>query len=115
MPTNRTRPRRATKPQFTPRALEVFRRMCELETKCWCEPVDWNGKYWEHRACPACETRGDLMSVLHSELQLKPWQHPIERPGAVSGYPPGSMADRQWRPDLEAQARYRALKSAAAS
>jgi hypothetical protein len=43
----------------------------------------------------------------------KLWEWPcVQHPDTVSPYPKGSYADKNWRPNLEAQARYIALEEA---
>jgi hypothetical protein len=89
--------------------------MRNLETLCSCDPIDWEGAYWKRQLCPACEVWWEHHSILHDELRLRPWEWPaIETPGALPCYPEGSPAALAWKPDLEAQARYRALEKAAA-
>jgi hypothetical protein len=101
--------------QITPKAIEAFRKMKRLETKCTCAPIDWGGKYWEHQECHACEQWWQQHSILCDELNLRPWERPaVETPGAVTPYPEGSHAALVWRADLAAQERYRALERAAA-
>ena len=100
--------------QITPRAIAAFRKMQRLEMKCTCAP-DWEGKYFEHEQCRACDQWFRQHRILHGELNLQPWQWPaIENPDAVSPYPPGSEAALNDKPDLEAQERCRMLERAAA-
>ncbi len=86
MPTNRVpikrRRRAASFPNFTPAALDAFRKMQELERK------GHIGDEWD-----------DQHFLLRQALGIKPWQFPgVERPGTGT--------------DLEAQARYRLLEEA---
>jgi hypothetical protein len=41
--------------QITPAAMEAFRRIRSLEAQCTCLPRDWEGEYWRHEPCPACD------------------------------------------------------------
>jgi hypothetical protein len=115
MSTKRTRISRPQRTPIAPRAIALFREMQALETKCTCEPIDWDGKYWEHEQCPACDRWWDLHAELHDEIGAKLHEWPgIETPGARTPYPEGSNAAADWKPDLEAQERYRVLEQAAA-
>jgi hypothetical protein len=108
------RPRRDDR--FTPAALEAFRKMRELEGRCRCKPRNWAGEYWKHKPCRACDEWWEQHAVLYAELRCKLWEFPcVEHPAdAASPYPKGSWADKNWQPDLDAQARYRALAEALA-
>ena len=99
--------------QFTLAALTAFRKMQHLEWACTCKPINWDA-YWEEREpCAACEQWHELHSILYHELKLAPWQwYAVEHPNTRSPYPEGSHADKEWKPDLEAQERYRALEAA---
>jgi hypothetical protein len=98
--------------KITPAALAAFRRMRKLERQCTCPEIDWQGEYWKREECPACAAWWDAHCELHQALRCEVWEWPcIEHPDAVSPHPAGSQADRDWRPDLPAQARYRALLS----
>lgn len=111
MPTNRTPINRKGKLQITDKAVELFREMEDID--CTCEPVDWD-RYWEHRLCAGCERWWELNSLLHHELDLKCWDWPAyENPNAANPFPEGSPAALRWKPDIEGQARYRALEAAA--
>jgi hypothetical protein len=110
MPTNRTRISRAKqRPAITPAAVALFEEMRALP--CDCPPIDWNGDCWKR--CAGCEERFRLDELLHAELCLKPWERTIQSPRARSPYPPGSPADRSWRPNHAAQRRWRKLEKAA--
>ena len=87
------------KQPFTPAALAAFKRMRVLENKCTCALLaDQN------ELCPACEKWWEQHRKLHDELRCKPSDWPcVENPDA----PP-----RYRKPDLEAQARWRALEEA---
>jgi hypothetical protein len=89
---------------FTPATLDDFRKMVEVEDQCTCsEPP-----------CKACDVWWEQNSILCNELRLQPWQWPaVQHSDVRSPYPEGCEADKQWRPDLEAQARYHALAEAA--
>jgi hypothetical protein len=109
--TKRTPTSRRRSPAISPRAVELFEAMRELE--CECEPIDWGGEYWNRETCAGCERWRELHGLLNRELRLRPWQFPaIEHPDAENPYPPGSPAAASWKPDLEAQARWRALEAA---
>jgi hypothetical protein len=100
--------------KVTPVALDAFRRMHELNEQCTCKPRDWAGKYWKHEPCAACEQWWRQHEILSGELALPIWYFPVvERPDARSPYPKGSAADKDWRPDREAQERYKTLAKAA--
>jgi hypothetical protein len=112
MPTTRTPVNRPPRRQITPHAVKIFAAMKAIE--CTCEPRDWDGAYWEHQPCAGCAEWWDLHSFLHNELKCRPWEWPcIEHPDAKSPYPENSHADRRWKPDTEAQARWRLLEEAA--
>jgi hypothetical protein len=105
------RPRKAPLP---PEALDLFREMKTL--RCTCRPIDWEGKYWERDECPGCERWWSLHSRLAQLLPgIRPWHWPvIQSPGAKCPYPEGSPAAAAWRPNEEAQARWRVLDAALA-
>ena len=66
-------------------ALDIFRRMHALDEQCTCLEPDWDGKYWEHRRCEACEQWHAEHVRLHDLLKLKPNQWPaIENPDTES-------------------------------
>ena len=113
--TTTRRPRsRPIKPEISAAAIAAFRKMQQLDLQCTCAP-DWDGAYWEHQECRACEQWFRQHRILWGELSLQPWQWPaIETPGAVSPYPEGSDAALNDKPDLEAQERYCMLERAAA-
>ena len=114
MPTNRTRISRSPPgAPITPVAVALFDEIRALS--CSCAPIDWAGAYWERQRCAGCEERARLDGLLHDELRLKPWEDAVQHPDARSPYPPGSLADQRWRPDLEARGRWLALAAAAAS
>jgi len=100
MPTTRTpigRPPRGL--HITPKAIEAFGRMRNLDQLCTCDPIDWDGAYWKHELCPACEAWWEHHSILWNELSLKPWQWPaIETPGAVTCYPEAALPRRPGSP-----------------
>jgi hypothetical protein len=115
MSTKRTPINRPPRFLITPGAIAAFNVMRKLDAQCTCAPVNWDGEYWEHEQCEACEQWWRQHSVLHDELRLTPGQWPaVEDPDAVSPYPEGSQARINAKPDLEAQARYRLLEQAAA-
>jgi hypothetical protein len=111
MPTHRTRISRAKqRPAITPAAVELFEAMRALP--CDCPPiVDFSSDYWKR--CAGCQERARIDELLHVELGLRPWERTIQSPRARSPYPPGSPADRSWRPDHAAQRRWRKLEKAA--
>ena len=115
MTTKRTPIRPPASMRITPAAVATFREMRRLEEQCRCKPIDWSGdNHLKRRRCAACEQWSKLNSRLVDELQLMPWQYPAyENPEAGSPYPEGSEAQKGDKPDLEAQARYRALQAAA--
>ena len=99
--------------RITPAAVATFREMQRLEEQCDCEPITGDN-YVTREQCAACERWWKLNSLLVDELHLMPWQWPAyENPEAESPYPEGSEARKSDKPDLEAQARYRALQAAA--
>jgi hypothetical protein len=87
--------------------------MLELEEQCSCEPRDWNGAYWKHEPCPACEAWGNEHSIVMDELQLAPHED-IQDPDAKSPYPEGCFADKHFYSsrDPAAMERWRALEQA---
>ena len=93
MPTNRTRRRRPQRtPAFTSAAINAFRRMQEPEISS----EEWTAQQW----------------IIHDELRLQPWERAVQDPEATPPYPEGTYAFKNWKPDLEAQARWRALEEA---
>jgi hypothetical protein len=101
--------------KFTSEALAAFRKMRELEGQCTCPEIDWKGEYWKRPPpCRVCDAWWEQHWFLHQALGCEPWEFPcVEHPEAVAPYPAGSPAAKNWKPDLEAQARYRALAKAA--
>ena len=100
--------------QITPAAMEAFRRIRSLEAQCTCLPRDWEGEYWKHEPCPACDEWWTQQGILCSELALKPWHWPaVEHPQAENPYPERSAAASSWRPNVEARALWRVLDEAA--
>jgi hypothetical protein len=98
--------------RIMPEAIRLFEEM--EGPKCTWSPRDWDGEYWKHEECPGCRRWWDLHALLHRELKCRPWQFPcIEHLATVSGYPEGDEAWKAWKPDLAAQARWRALAKAA--
>jgi hypothetical protein len=115
MTTNRTPIGRPPISRITPKAVATFRAMQKLEARCTCPPTTWDERYFEHKECKACEQWWVLNKVLVDELRLMPWEWPAyEKPDTESPYPEGSHARKDNKPDLEGQARYRALERAAA-
>ena len=87
--------------RITLRAVEIFRQMQPLETRCECT---------ETQECDACDQWWKLHGRLSKELGLKPWQFPaIELPAAVDVSAPGT-AGAIWLP--RAKAIYLALAEA---
>jgi hypothetical protein len=115
MGTKRVPVSRPSVTRITPAALAAFEAMRKLRRACTCEPIDWGGKYWERGPqCSSCQEWWLQHSILHHELRCKPWQWPcIEHPDSVTCFPEGSPAALAWKPDLEAQARWRMLAKAA--
>jgi hypothetical protein len=100
--------------QITPAALEAFRRIRLLETQCACSPVDWEGAYWKHEPCPACDEWWVQQGIICRELALKPWHWPaVEDPEMDNPYPEGSFAAAEWRPNAAACALWRVFDEAA--
>jgi hypothetical protein len=116
MSTKRTPLARPMRHTISDAALQAFRHMRRLERQCTCPPRDWDGEYWKHEHCKARAEWWEQHSILHNALQLRPWQWPaIENPATENPYPAGSPAAKRWKPNLEAQARWRALEAAAGS
>src|SRR6516225_9870558 len=111
------RKRQQDEKKITPEALAAFRKMRELERQCTCPKTDWEGEYWKRPPpCWACDAWWEQHWVLHQALRCEPWEWPcVEHPDTVAPYPAGSPAAKNWKPDLEAQARYRALQTALAA
>jgi hypothetical protein len=82
VPTNRTPIRRPAAATITPRALEAFRRLVELEAQCVgppeCEP---------YKRCAACDQWWVEQWTIRRELGLKPWEFAVEREG-TGDWPP---------------------------
>ena len=99
--------------QITPAAMEAFRRIRSLEAQCTCLPRDWEGEYWKHEPCPACDEWWTQQSMICRQLSLRPWHWPaVENPQAENPYPEGSAAAASWRPDAEARALWRVFEEA---
>jgi len=98
---------------ITPRAVKLFEKMRRLP--CVCKPRDWGqDQYYKWPGpCFHCKERGRLKYEIHRELRLYPWETAVEDPEAGSPYPVGSWAYENDEPNLEAQARWRALEQAA--
>jgi hypothetical protein len=103
---------RPIRAQIPPEALNLFRKMKTL--KCTCRPIDWEGKYWDRDECPGCKRWWNLHSRLAQLLPgIRPWHWPvIQSPHAECPYPEGSQAAAAWKPNEEAQARWRVLDAA---
>ena len=96
---------------FTPEALAAFRKMRELEGECTCAKID---REEQPQPCRACDAWWEQHSILHDALHCEPWEWPcVEHLDAVAPYPANSPAAKNWKSDLEAQARYRELARAA--
>jgi hypothetical protein len=94
---------------ITETAVKLFRemRLCH----CTCPPRDFDEP--EFTECSACKTWWSLHFDLHRQLGRKLWQWPcVQHPAARSPYPKDSPADRDWKPDVEAQALWQALAAA---
>ena len=118
MTTKRTPLKRRAQRRITPEAVEVFRRMEAAASACTCGPWDWDGEYWKHEQCSACDEWWQAHGHLWVLLDAKPWQWPCVRdPDAISPYPEGSalaaIHERQRQERPEAFELYRALKQAA--
>jgi hypothetical protein len=98
VPTNRTPIRRPAAATITPRALEAFRRLVELEAQCVgppeCEP---------YKRCAACDQWWVEQWTIRRELGLKPWEFAVEREGTGD-----------WPADEAVRARWRLFEQAAA-
>jgi len=66
------------------------------------------GPVSERTECAGCEEWWRLHSLLHKELGAKLYPAPRGR----HLFPEGSPAAKAWKPDLKAQARWRALEAA---
>jgi len=109
--TRRTPVTRSPLPVISPAAVKIFEAM--RRCRCTCPPIDWEGKYWERQECLGCKRRSKLHNNLCDELGTKLWEWPcVEDPGATCPYPVWHCAYATWRPNLEAQARWRALATA---
>ena len=80
-----------------------------------CAPRDWQGKYWLHEPCAACEAWADEHAKLIDALRLTPWQD-VQDPDEPCPYPPDSAvaAIHENNRKLEAEALCRSLAAAAA-
>jgi hypothetical protein len=76
MSTKRTPLARPLQHLISDRALRAFRHMRRLESQCTCPPRDWDGEYWKHRQCAACDAWYEQHNILHSELAMPPWRWP---------------------------------------
>ena len=98
MTTKRTPIRRNAQRRITPEVIEAFRQMEIARQSCTCPPIDWEGEYWKHKECGACDEWWEAHNVLHRALKLPPWQWPaIRYPDAVNPYPTGSFAAKHWQ------------------
>jgi hypothetical protein len=105
--TKRTPINHATKTKISPAAIAAFRRMLELEEQCTCPTLTWEQHFTNHDRCKACEIWQKQNSFLCRELRLEPWEWPAyQHPDATAPYP--ELANR-WKPNLEAQERFRML------
>jgi hypothetical protein len=116
--TKRTPIQRKSRERITPRAVQAFGEMKAARAKCTCEPADWEGEYWKHKECRACEEWWDHHFVLWQEVGADLWQWPcIRDPDAGIPYPRGSWAFKHWQQKLgersDALALYRALEQEA--
>ncbi|HWX28439.1 MAG TPA: hypothetical protein VNZ53_13515 [Steroidobacteraceae bacterium] len=115
MPTKRVPLTRIGKNKISSAAIEAFRRMQKLKEQCTCPEITWEQHFTNHEKCKACKEWWVQNSFLCRELRLPPWKFPAyQHPDATTPYPEGSPAAISWKPDLEAQDRYRALEQAAA-
>jgi hypothetical protein len=120
MATKRTPINRAMRRQITPAAVEAFQQMEKLRTQCTCPPRDWDGEYWKHEQCAACDEWFSHHSVLHDAVGAELGEWPcIYHPDARNPYPVNSPAARSWDKDraerTDAFELYEALSEAAAS
>jgi hypothetical protein len=107
--TRRTPIARQHKPAITPLAVELFVQWREAP-RCTCPSPD----AWIHRQeCDGCRQRSELRHQLHRELHCKLWEDVVELPGKRNPYPPDHGNHTWWKPDLAAQARWKALEDAA--
>jgi hypothetical protein len=116
MTTIRTPIRRPPFVRFSDEMLDIFIAM--KECNCTCPPTDWGGAYWEAvtNRCAGCEAWWDLHARLfHLWPGVRPWFWPIvESPNVRCPFPDGSESAKAWRPDEEAQARWRDIEAAVA-
>jgi hypothetical protein len=109
MATKRTPINRPARARLPAEALEIFKRMRELEAKrCKCKPRPDTIDYWKEWApCEVCEAWHKLNVLLCRPLNLRPWDFPaVARP----------HWKRAWGIDREIfagqQRRYRELEAA---
>lgn len=115
MTTVRTPINRTAKSRITPDMIQIFKTMQELETKCACEPIDWekHARTGYYKSCEACHQVGDLDWKLRRLMRLPPWvKYAVQHPDWETRFPAGSRAADSDQPDLEAQERYRLLEAA---
>jgi hypothetical protein len=96
MPTNRTPRQPAQRIPVTERAIRLFMRMRRYEER--------DERWW------------DLHNELFDEVHAKPWNWPcVQPPDACADdfAPPGTRNHRTWKPNLAAQALWRALEDGA--
>jgi hypothetical protein len=90
--------------EITPRAVEIWTQMWELERRCTCDGVPEERHRLGYR-CPSCERWSKLDNELSLELHCKPWETPCTiHPDDNSG------PDNRWSRIMKA--RWRALDSA---
>jgi hypothetical protein len=93
--------RRGNHRPISPLAVELFVQMQSL--KCTCDPVDWNGKPWQHEPCSACHEWWALHADLHNLLNCRPWEWPcIRDPAASCPYPPEHPNAKSWEAERRA-------------
>jgi hypothetical protein len=108
MVTKRTPIARGERPKLTDAAIEAYREMKILATRCTCPPrQDPNSPTWKyHPPCAACEEYDRLEMQIHRELKCRPWEIPCFRSDPPDDDEPGAMWERL------AYARYVALEKA---
>ena len=107
MTTKRTPKNYGMRAKISPLAIDTFREMLKLESRCKCRPNDM-GSHGEHRTCRFCEQWWKLNAILVDELRLFPGDWPSYQRATV--FP---AAAEGFEPTVESQQRYRALCEAA--
>jgi hypothetical protein len=92
LPTNRTPIARPAATMITARAIDLYESMSRLRCSCPSPKPPTQGP------CPSCEAWYDLHDLLHTELNLAPWQWPC-----VARQSPKRAGSPCWNEDIAAR------------